>query len=256
VTDAIEKIIDGYAAIDRTLSGIGRSDEQHIAAARAELAALRARVEAAEEVRNDMPEQAFTRTEEAYTDLLNMVAAQARQIAALGAALDEAATSLDTLARSGARDAAIQDFSDVRGFANSRARVAHEALSSVPPSSMPSLQKDPVTGRNDYVVPPPLSEGALDEIRANLGIVPSSMRCVPVDPFGPVIDLYEKHRQTWADEDEWYWLTRLQEEAGELASAICGRGSDPIDLELREIASIALNWLRRRAAALAGKETK
>jgi len=43
-TDAIEKIIDGYAAIDRTLmlSGIGLSDEQHIAAARAELAALRA----------------------------------------------------------------------------------------------------------------------------------------------------------------------------------------------------------------------
>lgn len=49
------------------------------------------------------------------------------------------------------------------------------------PSSMPSLQKDPVTGRNDYVVPPPLSEGALDEIRANLGIAPSSMRLVPLE---------------------------------------------------------------------------
>lgn len=65
--------------------------------------------------------------------------------------------------------------------------------------------------------------------------------------FGPVLELYEKHRETWADKDELYWLARMQEEMGELASALSGRGTDPVELELAEIASIALNWLRRRA---------
>jgi len=41
VSGAIEKIINGYADIDLALSGMGRSDEQHVSAARAELAALR-----------------------------------------------------------------------------------------------------------------------------------------------------------------------------------------------------------------------
>jgi hypothetical protein len=63
-----------------------------------------------------------------------------------------------------------------------------------------------------------------------------------------VLALAEKHRETWSDRDERYWLARLQEEVGELASAICGRGDDPVELELGEIGSIAINWLRRREA--------
>jgi len=123
VTDAIEKIIDGYAAIDRTLSGIGRSDEQHIAAARAELAALRAENEQlhAERRRNAIAGQATM--EEAYAT----IQAQARQIAALREALE----SLDILTVPEDEPSA-----NVALRLSLMIQKARSVLRSVPPSSM------------------------------------------------------------------------------------------------------------------------
>jgi len=113
-TDAIEKIIDGYAAIDRTLmlSGIGRSDERHIAAARAELAALRAEAKAHDAYvqmahRNTilasvLYNEAHGITDGSWPDLGVLIhwfmderTAQARQIAALREALRKAWCLLD-----------------------------------------------------------------------------------------------------------------------------------------------------------------
>jgi hypothetical protein len=68
---------------------------------------------------------------------------------------------------------------------------------------------------------------------------------VPAMPFGPVYDMWEYHRlkKTWHHQDNRYWLSRLVEEVGELSGVINGRHDHPIELELREIASICLSWL-------------
>lgn len=68
-----------------------------------------------------------------------------------------------------------------------------------------------------------------------------------------VCDLAFFHDKTWRDQPEMYWLSRLMEEVGELAMALNDRHErdlppDP-DLELREIASICINWLEMRAQA-------
>ena len=62
--------------------------------------------------------------------------------------------------------------------------------------------------------------------------------------IAPVLDLMRQHDQTWHDESQGYWLMRLVEEVGELASSMAGHHEDPIDWEVMQIASIALNWLR------------
>ena len=63
-----------------------------------------------------------------------------------------------------------------------------------------------------------------------------------------VLDLQQEHRQkrTWHHRPEAYWMMRLIEEVGELASSIAGRHEHAPDLELQEIASICLSWLERR----------
>ena len=50
---------------------------------------------------------------------------------ALLEALKDAASSLEALSCAGIRGAAIQDYSNVRGFANSRAIIARDALAAV-----------------------------------------------------------------------------------------------------------------------------
>jgi hypothetical protein len=68
---------------------------------------------------------------------------------------------------------------------------------------------------------------------------------VPAMPFGPVFDMWDHHREkkTWRHRDDHYWLSRLIEEVGGLSGVINGRHDHPIELELREIASICLGWL-------------
>ncbi len=65
-----------------------------------------------------------------------------------------------------------------------------------------------------------------------------------------VKDLVEYHAETWRDKPESYWFCRLVEEIGELGSTLVGHphrhGDDTVDLELAEIASICINWLKMR----------
>lgn len=62
-------------------------------------------------------------------------------------------------------------------------------------------------------------------------------------PTKRVLDRMARYQQYWRGKDQAYWLARLMQEVGECASAFAGDHSDPIDHELEQIASIALNWL-------------
>ena len=63
-----------------------------------------------------------------------------------------------------------------------------------------------------------------------------------------VIILFNSHksRGTWREENDSYWLAGLVEEIGELAEALLEDDPSNADHELRQIASIALNWLDKR----------
>ena len=61
-----------------------------------------------------------------------------------------------------------------------------------------------------------------------------------------VIELKEKHRETWRDMPESYWLARLMQEVGELGSSLVGDHDDPAEWELMQISAICLNWLEMR----------
>jgi hypothetical protein len=61
-----------------------------------------------------------------------------------------------------------------------------------------------------------------------------------------IVDLAYLHSSTWRDKSDSYWLSRLMQEVGELASSLVGDHCDPVDRELEQIASICINWLRRR----------
>jgi hypothetical protein len=62
-----------------------------------------------------------------------------------------------------------------------------------------------------------------------------------------VLTLAHAKSEMWQDMSEHYWLARLTEEVGELASSLIDRHEDLPEWELMEIASIALNFLRLRA---------
>jgi hypothetical protein len=55
-----------------------------------------------------------------------------------------------------------------------------------------------------------------------------------------------EHSWRWRERDEGYWLQRLMQEVGELASVLAGDHTDTVEHELTQVASIAVNWLRRR----------
>lgn len=61
-----------------------------------------------------------------------------------------------------------------------------------------------------------------------------------------VITLRVKKRKLWRDKTESYWLSRLVEEVGELASSLNGRHPHDPDTELTQIASMCINWLEMR----------
>lgn len=69
-----------------------------------------------------------------------------------------------------------------------------------------------------------------------------------------VIALADRHAHRWQDRDDHYWFARLSQEVGELGSSLVGDHKDPPEHELRQIGSIAINWLRHRAAP--GGETR
>lgn len=54
------------------------------------------------------------------------------------------------------------------------------------------------------------------------------------------------HSSAWQDKPDDYWLSRLREEVDELAESLEYRHADPPEWELLQIASIAVNWLKKR----------
>ncbi len=61
--------------------------------------------------------------------------------------------------------------------------------------------------------------------------------------------LEHDHGRTWQYRDENYWLKRLMQEVGELASALAGEHDDPPEWELMQIRAICGNWLAKRQRA-------
>jgi hypothetical protein len=61
-----------------------------------------------------------------------------------------------------------------------------------------------------------------------------------------ILKLKEKHRETWHDKSDAFWLAQFLEEIAELILSIHGKHNHSPDVELRQIASICLNWLEMR----------
>ena len=63
-----------------------------------------------------------------------------------------------------------------------------------------------------------------------------------------VMQLKEEHCQksTWRDKPDSYWLARLMEEVGELASSLVGHHQHDPNWELAQISAICMNWLEKR----------
>lgn len=65
-------------------------------------------------------------------------------------------------------------------------------------------------------------------------------------PVDDVMALKAHHADKWQDQPDSYWFARLAQELGELGSSLVGDHDDTPEHELRQIASIALNWLELR----------
>jgi hypothetical protein len=61
-----------------------------------------------------------------------------------------------------------------------------------------------------------------------------------------VIELKEKHCKTWRNRSQFYWTVGLLEEVAELIGALVGVHRGPVELELKQIAAICMNWLEMR----------
>ena len=57
----------------------------------------------------------------------------------------------------------------------------------------------------------------------------------------------DAHCHHWAGKSDDYWLQRLMQEVGELASVLAGDHPDTVEHELTQIGGIAVDWLRRLA---------
>ena len=65
------------------------------------------------------------------------------------------------------------------------------------------------------------------------------------DVVEKVLIMQKEHAETWANDSNWIWLINLQEEIDELRMTMLGEHEGPIEHELCQIASIAINWLRK-----------
>lgn len=68
-----------------------------------------------------------------------------------------------------------------------------------------------------------------------------------------VVNLKNKHADTWRNRPETYWFQCLMDEVEELADALIGIHEHPPETELMQIASICLNWLEMREEKRCGK---
>jgi len=61
-----------------------------------------------------------------------------------------------------------------------------------------------------------------------------------------VIELREKHINTWRNRRQWYWSLFLLEEIAELLLSLVGIHDDDPSWELTQIAAICVNWIEMR----------
>lgn len=64
------------------------------------------------------------------------------------------------------------------------------------------------------------------------------------------IALMKRHRKTWRNRGQAYWIFGLLEEVAELIGALLGIHEGPVDHELNQIAAICLNWMDMRYARM------
>lgn len=76
-----------------------------------------------------------------------------------------------------------------------------------------------------------------------IGFALSSMGGFEMD----VMQMKAKYARQWWDKPESYWFARLIQECGELGSSLVGDHEDTVEHELKQIASICLNWLDMKA---------
>lgn len=67
-----------------------------------------------------------------------------------------------------------------------------------------------------------------------------------MDVAKSVVELKEKHRQTWRDKSQWHWAMGLLEEVIELIGALLGLHKGPVEWELMQISAICMNWIELR----------
>jgi len=65
-----------------------------------------------------------------------------------------------------------------------------------------------------------------------------------------VLDLALEHAATWHGQPDEWWAGQLAEELAELCLSLGGLHGHSPELELREIAAIAINWQAERAQRL------
>ena len=66
------------------------------------------------------------------------------------------------------------------------------------------------------------------------------------DPIvASVLLMQHKHKNLWQDEDDSFWREKLKDEVHELFDTLDELHEGPVTHELHQIATIAINWLRR-----------
>jgi hypothetical protein len=76
-----------------------------------------------------------------------------------------------------------------------------------------------------------------------------------MDVLQSVVAMQAQYKNAWRNMSDGYWFARLMQESGELGSSLVGDHEDLPEHELRQIASIAINWLAKRHEALVAKAT-
>ena len=67
-------------------------------------------------------------------------------------------------------------------------------------------------------------------------------------PMRRVEDYADEYADHWRGRSPWYWMCRLTQEVGEAIGVLLGVHDDNLDHELTQIASICVNWQRKRGA--------
>jgi hypothetical protein len=67
-------------------------------------------------------------------------------------------------------------------------------------------------------------------------------------PMRRVEHYADEYAEYWRERSSWYWMWRLTQEVGEAVGVLLGVHNDDLDHELAQIASICVNWQRKRGA--------